>query len=173
MLHYRPIAQPPPTVPHLSQAGVRDGITRGVGTVRRTGAWAVREGAGRIIPPSSAPADRSSTTTTTTTTATTATTAAATFDAVVFDDPTTQRAHRRGGSRGSGEVQVQVKAPVESDGGDGDGDGGGGVEGDDGVEESDEDKLLVALKTAEVCVCVGGGVTVPRECVRVRLNLWL
>ncbi|CAM9128018.1 unnamed protein product, partial [Ectocarpus sp. 12 AP-2014] len=41
-----------------AQAGVRDGISRGVGTVRRTGSWVAREGgiAGRAAAPPPAPA---------------------------------------------------------------------------------------------------------------------
>lgn len=40
------------------QAGVRDGISRGVGTVRRTGSWVAREGGivGRSATPPPAPA---------------------------------------------------------------------------------------------------------------------
>lgn len=117
--------------------GVRDGISRGVGTVR-TGAWAVREGAGRMLhpPPSGAH---------------------------VYDDDgyadeygddsgmgRVQRlASRSSGSGGSGEVGG-------AGGGGGAGRGAGNPErhastgGEGGEEGSEEDQLVVALRTAEV-----------------------
>lgn len=112
---------------------MRDGITRGVGTVRRTGAWAVREGVGVIHPSSSPPGPPAAT-------CDVAATARA-FDPIVIEGSGgTGRARRRSGG-GSGEVEGETPEDKEKR-------VSVGVECD--VEGSDEEGLLVALKTAEV-----------------------
>lgn len=107
------------------QAGLRDGISRGVGTVRRTGSWVAREGsiAGRGATPPPAPAS-------------------------------VDGGNNPGGGSGDGPGRAQRLRPRSGTGsgtGSGQvGEGAGEDDADEEDEESEEAALLVALKTAEV-----------------------
>ena len=117
--------------------------------MRRTGAWAVREGAGIIHPPPPGPPSAASDVA-----PAAAAAATRTFDPIVL-----------------GEVQGRVRRSGGGSGGGGSGGGGSGGGGEAGgenpaegrvavgeecdAEASDEEALLVALKTAEVGRAVG------------------
>lgn len=111
--------------------------------MRRTGAWAVREGAGIIIHPSSSSPGLAATTSD-------AAATARTFDPIVIESGGEAGRERRSGGR-SGEVEGETLTPEERERR-----VSVGVFPECDVEGSDEEALLVALKTAEVSELIFG-----------------